>query len=471
MGFLGINLNKIGKEEEQRQKMGKSFILRYGSSSTGETDEDKVSIPLQTQYDNAYNNFPLVAGSIDAQVEQIVQDYKFDGTNNEVLNEWGDEINLFIHLRRMVKPFLKNGGVIGEKIPLESNRLEGLDKLKNPVDLKLIDMKTMDIVRLATGEVLAYVQTLSNRKKLVWGKIDQRHKEMRGANVEKVGEISDIFHFKWNTNNSEKHGHAIIHSGLTLLEHKQKLESDLRITIERYLNPIIHAKVGSDLMPANTEDLQDVQGKLEDIYADTEYTTNHLVDLSVLDFGQKGMNFQPILEHVDRNILIGLQTHDVNLATDITSKGSGSDPEVALRASGRHIRAVQKEFTMQFDDQIIKPMTNDRKDHLEFEDVEERQFETEVELIRGLTTDGILTNKKANSLLPEKFHDEDVENTDANPMKLPFGSQALGPDKIKDNPNDPTKTSKAGKRERADKSFVKQPMDDKGSKKKPQVKK
>jgi len=159
------------------------------------------------------------------------------------------------------------------------------------------------------------------------------------------------------------------------------------------------------------------------------------------------MDIKTPVEYLDQQIITGGQTPPVLLGMGGSNK---ADAEVQLRAFGRHIKAIQRELKYEFEDKIIVNQgIGDKNDKLIWEKSEEREWESDVDIIRGLVTDGILTPQKANDLLPERFNETlpEVEDDsgwdmdDPNSVKKPRPNQMKN-DKVKDNPNDPTLTTK-----------------------------
>ena len=245
-----------------------------------------------------------------------------------------------------------------------------------------------------------------------------------------------MVHFKFNLQAGDKYGTSIIHSSLPLLETKDQIESDLRVIVRRYAAPIIHAQLGDETHLPSSDDITDAQNDLKDIYADTEYVTNYLMKLNVIGFEGKAMNMDYILKHIDSNIMMGLQTP---MGEDV------KDDEVKLRRFGRHIKAIQRAIKTEFEDNVIIGLgLGNKNDKLIWGDADEREQEIEVDQLRGLVTDGLITPQKGNDLLPPEFREKLPE---PDPMMMGEGTPkmgqgstgARGANAIKDTPTDPTK--------------------------------
>ncbi len=402
-------------------------LVSRGSNMFGMgLDDDTQDATLQQQYINAYNNFPMISGGIDMTAEQAVQDHYFKGTNSDKLSKWAEIVNLPQKLLIIAKHMLINGNIWAE--------------LPNPRELKLLDPRTMQTYRKLNGTVIGHSQSINDIDKVIWGTTGDSNKD---KTFKKRAPFVNIVHFKFNCLAGEKYGNSIIHSSLSLLSVKDSMESDLKVITRRYSAPIIHAKVGDEMHLPTETDLSNIRTKLQDIYSDTEYVTNFLTELKVLGFEGKALKVDTLLKHVDSNILRGLETFESAPGYDVSDKGSD---EVNLRKLGRHVKALQRAIKAEFEDNIIVARgLGSINDELIWGTAEEREWEIEVDVIRGLVKDGILTPQKANGLLPPKYHDK-LPSPD---MGLTTGQTKVsgnqnqtnfqkGSDKIKDNPTDPT---------------------------------
>jgi hypothetical protein len=419
-----MKFNFFSKPKVGISEAGIGMVRR--SSPVGKTDEAPQDISLQQRYDNAYNNYPMVSAAIDKTAEQAVQKFWFEGPNSDKLKKWSEKVNLPNKLPVIAKHMVKNGNMWVE-FPSDS-------------EMKFIDPKTMTTHRKLDGDVIGHTQDIDHKKVAIWGTIGDKDKDKLYA---KDAPLKDIVHFKFNLLAGDKYGTSIIHSSLSLLEVKGDIENNLKIIVRRYAAPLIHVQAGNEMWLPSDTDVDNLKKDFEDIYADTEYVTNHLINMDVKGFEGKAMKLDYILKHIDMNIITGLQIMPEVLGYGDSDK---SVAEVRLRDEGRHIKAVQRAIATEFDDNVIIGRgLGSFEDHIVFGDAEEREHEIEVDIIRGLVTDGIITPQKANSLLPEEFR-EDLPPELANPAKQAFASQQQdqrpfqkGADKIHDKPTDPTK--------------------------------
>lgn len=381
--LFGLNKPIIGiKEAGIGTVVGRSdFFNRTG------VDSEKQSTSLQQMYDNAYLNFPLVAAGIDITVEQVVQEFHFEGPNKKATSNWGDKVNAGQQLSIICKHMLKNGGHWVE--------------MPSKFEMKHLDPKSMTIHRERTGKIIGHSQSFDDTKKVLWGSTGSSEEDKKFA---KKSKLDKIVYFPFNRQAGDKYGTSIIHSVLDIIQLKESMERDFRQITRRYAAPIIHAKVGDEThMPSNA-DITNIKSQLDDIHADTEYVTNHLVDLKVLEFADGGGKLEPMIKHMDSNIIAGLQVPPELLGVEAGAKGSA---EMKLRSFGRHIKSIQRQLKTVFEDEVlVKRLGFTLKDKLMFAHAEEREQEIAVDQLRGLVKDGLITPQKANDLLPPSMREK-----------------------------------------------------------------
>lgn len=416
------------------QESGAALVSMNSKKSWGLADsENKDRVGLFKIYKQAYEQVSLVTAIIDIQADQTVQDFFFEGKNSTKLEKWADKVNLIQFFHRTAKMMLLYGNAFVEVIK-EKGEISEL-KILNPI--------WIDVYRKATGDVIGYSQIIGDKKLVLWGTTGDLNAD--SAFVKKISQFDHIVHFKHNVLGSEKYGRSVIQSIIDPINIKIDMESNLRKVVYKYVAPLIWAKVGSDQFPANTDIVDTISNTLEDLSAESEITTSHLVDLQVLQFNSKGMDIKTPLEHIENQIITGGQVPPILLGR----AGSGkADAEVQLRSFGRHIKANQRELKNEFEDKIIVAQELGKEDDkLVWGQSEEREREVEIDMLRGLVTDGILTAQKANDLLPPRFRELLPEIEPLNQQDSEGGLQKprdnqMKNDKVKDNPNDPTQTTK-----------------------------
>ena len=411
-----------------------------GISNSGEVRDGKEQYFEDAneieQYDRAYNNCGIIQAGIDITSEQAIQVIDFEGSDEKKLKIWADEVNLGLWLIKACIRMLKHGKCYGELIPLKNSKSE----LKNPLDPnKLMPTETMGMIKEVTSIYPTHYLQRTVDKVIYWG--DGKPDIQEFTQAEKGGKLEDIYRFEW------KEGLSVIHSSLILVQSKDQMEMDIPVITRRYVAPIIDLSIGDEQNQPTDKDIDNVKGDVEDIYADTEFVHSYLIKAQVLGFQGKMVDTSPLFEHVDDNIEKGIQCP---VSLFLGKKKKAEDAEPSLRNLGRHVKHVQRVLKAHVEDSIMFRMTGNKDNKILWGFAEEREKEMEIDIIRGLVTDGILTPQKANDLLPVNYREELPEEL-KNPAKaMAANAQEKGADGMKDRhgKTDPTKSSTAipGKR-------------------------
>ncbi|MAH50309.1 hypothetical protein CMI37_31095 [Candidatus Pacearchaeota archaeon] len=419
---------------------GKALVKKGGSKSfvmTGEDDHNNRESKFKI-YNEAYNRVPLITAIIDVQSDQAVQEFFFEGPSSDKLDKWADKVNLMQFFHRMAKSMVLYG----------NGYVEVIKKGDEIEQLKLLDPIYMNVYRKPTGDITGYSQIIGDKKLVLWGSTGSKLENLKYK--KRVGSIDSISHFKHNVLGSEKYGLSIVKPLVDSINIKLDMESNLKKVVFKYVAPLIWAKVGNDSFPANSAVVDSISNTLRDLSAESEITTSHLVELSVLDFNAKGMDIKTPIDHVEQQIITGGQVPPVLLGRAGAGK---ADSEVQLRSFGRHVKALQRELKNEFEDKILVGQgMGTEEDKLVWSQAEEREREIEIDMLRGLVTDGILTPQKANDLLSPKFRETlptpeekaellNGQQQDSSGIQKPRPTQRKDK-KVKGNKNDPTQTTK-----------------------------
>lgn len=417
---------KITELFSTRKKVTESGTALVGSPSklafsfSGDLDLTKRQDQCKL-FKKIYQQIPLATAIVDVQCDQAVQEYFFEGPNAEKLQKWGDKINLLSLYYRIAKNSLIFGDAFLEAVSDD--------------DFKMLDSIFMNIYRKDTGDIIGFSQIMDSKKLVLWGTTGDP--DVDRTFLKRVSKIDSIIHFPHNILGSEKYGTSVYSPLVDSIIIKDDMEKNLKKVLFKYVAPLIWAKVGTDEFPANQTVVDDISDTLRDLQAESEITTSHLVDLQVMQFNAKGMDIATPLKHVEQQIITGGLVPPVLLGR---SDGTDSkSAEVQLRSFGRHIKALQRELKNNFEDKVIVARgIGGKEDKLVWGKAEEREWEMEIDILRGIVKDGILTPQKANDLLPPRYREELPEV----PINEPRDSQFKQEPKVKDNPNDPTKTTK-----------------------------
>jgi len=419
-------------------KEGGMALVKTSSSRSKTLTEDTSDdqrVEKNKQFKRAYERIPLVTAIIDVQADQTVQEFFFEGPNEEKLTKFGDKNNLMRFFHRVTKSMLLYGNAY----------VEIVKKGEEVEEMKVLDPVWMKVYRKPTGDVIGYGQIIQNKEEVLWGTTGDSQENSKFK--KHVSKIDDIAHFRYNVLGSEAYGRSVLEPLMTSLFAKVDMEKDLKNVIFKYVAPLIWAKCGNDQFPANQPIIDTIAGTLKDLSSKSEISTTHLVELSVLDFQAKGMDIKTPIDHIEQQIVTGGQVPPILLGR--ASDSGDKQAEVQLRNFGRHIKSIQRELKYEFEDNIIvKAGIGTEEDKLIWAKADEREWEIDVDIIRGLVTDGVLSPQKANDLLPPRFRETlpklDLMNqNDSGPggVQSPRASQGKNT-KVKDNPNNPTKTTK-----------------------------
>lgn len=414
-------------EADQPSKTGIGIVrpdAEQFSFLKGEPKDDMLWI----KYRWSYRNIPIVAAAIDITADQVVQSFHVVGENENIVEEtkkFMDDMNLSELYHNIVKQMLVFGNAFIEVVTEDGTGI---------VDLKILDPITMYVNRDKFGNFgsQAYFQIFSNKPE-----------EAIPFTFEQIA------HFKWNTLGESAYGVSMIHPLINTLDAKLSTEANLRVILDRYASPIIHVKVGSDERPAKQQDIDAYSGDLEDIYADTEFVTNHLVEMNMVGAQRAAMDLGPSLKYIEHQVVSGLQ-----VPLSLLGRGEGSNratAEVQLESFQRRTKSIQRVLKEDTENQIFKA-------HLqaihgeEFEDIpemvwgepEERQEEANIDVIIKLKGAGVITAQKANELLPEEFHEELPELE----PQLPFGQKPMQDKDMAKEPNPDLERIRSGKEKR-----------------------
>jgi len=427
------------------KESGVALVSKKEDNAFFSSEDERID--LWNKYNNAYHNFPLVASAIDVTVDQSIQDFYFEERKTDYketdflkksdnilkIEKFSDEINLLTKLNRIARQMLVFGNCF----------VEIVSSGKKVKDLKILDPTTMSVIRSDKGIIEGYLQTVGNEK-LVWGKI-------KNIQAKKVGSVNDIAHFKYNVQKAEKYGTGIIHSVLPMLEIKEQVESMLNILLKRYAIPFLDITVGDEEHPPVQSDIDNVDSKVQQLEKETQFVHSYLVKCETKGFEGKAINLEAPLNHIDKQIIAGLQVPPILLG--ISNGIDRATAEVQLRSFGRHVKSLQRLIKVEFEDKIIKPYFS-KNIKLIWGSVEEREQEIDFENIKGLVQANIITPQKANSLLPPKYH-EILPNS--NNIK-PSSKKSVPSLEV---PTDPTKSTQLMDGRRVTKSEVKVPIDKK----------
>lgn len=394
-------------------------------------------------YKQIYLNFPIVYSAIETKANQVVQDFWFESPDKERkkrFNRLKDKLNLSSFLQNLARTMFIYGDAF-----VETCKVNG-----TVTELKILNSEHMQVYTDKTGKEIGYGQIIKEKKLILWGTTGNFDKDKNFVKKLPASKFGFISHFKLNPIAMSKYGISMIKPIMSSVELKKSIETDLKTIVKRYIAPLIHFKVGTEERPALSGDIETVANEVEDIHARSDIVTSHLVSSEVLNFGNKGMDIKTPIEHVNTSIVSGSNVPGILIGYGSTGE---RDAAVQLRNFGRHVKNIQRQIKTDFEDKILKKQLRGKEgDELVWDVVDESEESNTMSNLQGLVGQGIITQQKANDLLPPRFRQKlpKLEPTQSNPnTPTPPGTPRLGQQKSdklngSQNPNDPTMTTKQG---------------------------
>ncbi len=256
----------------------------------------------------------------DERALKIIEDFIRDTNLDTILRAWCKE--------GLVKGngFLEIGG----------SKKEGVK------GLKVLNANYMYVKRDKYGKILGY-----NQYK---GAFDKFSKDKIVAFEE-----SQIAHFPYNSVGDCAYGQGIGYSALRNIDNILSMEKDEHWIIKRKANAPLHAKLGkvdgtTKIIP-KPEDVAAFGQKMETMSNKTDWATDALVELSVVDFGNIGEKFAAVLEY-DRDMLFYIfQVPAVLMGMANIAEGLA---DVQMDAFERRIQSIQAELEKIIEGKIFK---------------------------------------------------------------------------------------------------------------------
>ena len=345
------------------------------------------------KYRKAYDNISIVAGSINALVDNSIKFVQVIGKNEKYVEE----------LRKFIEKFdsdqlFKN---IARQLLIYGNTFIELVKDESGIaDLKVLPPVYMFVNRNEYGNFTknqkdAYLQFL----------IENPTEPINFA-------WDEIAHFKYNQIGESAYGNSLIQPVVEFLHLKLESEANMAVIIDRYAAPLMHFKIGSPERPTNQKEVTQFSTDLEDIQADTELVTDDRVEGVVIGSQKEVINLAPALEYYVSQIIAGTGVPPVSIGIPI--KTDRATAEIQLDVFDRKSKSLQNLISNITEKQIflrhlqlvfgedIKP---DEVPELVWGEPEQRQEREDMKILIELANAGVITPQKANELLPDEYHE------------------------------------------------------------------
>ena len=300
--------------------------------------------------ENVYKNFGLVSAIVDKYIDfvvgpgfhvksederaqQIIEDFLKDTQFSSLLRAW---------LREAI---LKGNGYI--ELGGKSSEV--------PQGMKVLNAKSMYIVRKSDGELLGYNQWMGDLNLMRLGKTKPE-----------FFKPFEIAHLTINVVGDSPYGLGVIYPAMSTINELQGARTNTRVLMERKANSPYHIKIGREDENPSQQDIDDFRSKLEYLRNSHEWVTDGSIEIKPIEFGNFMDKLNPILDYFTSTLYAETQVPEVLM-------GSGSIPEglakVQMDAWERTIGAVQEETEKVIEEQIFNRVliANGIQAHVEFE--------------------------------------------------------------------------------------------------------
>ena len=334
---------------------------------------------------NLYKKFGLVSAIVDKYVDFIVgSGFNIKSTDPRavtIINKFFKDNNFESILRSWIKSALLTGNGFIE--------FSG-DENKQPDDVKLLSSKSMFVRRDEYGKILGY---------------SQYNEEIFASSKESIPfETYEVAHLKLNSVDDEAYGIGVIYPLLELINSLIKSRKDMHKILSRKANSPIHVKLGDDSNYATPEAVENFGKKLEFMNEKTEFSTDHLVDMKVLDLGKIGEKFKEVIEQDLQLTSIASQVPEVLLGYGNLPEGLAKEQKKAFE-----LRAKSFQITIEgeIENKIIKRILNgaglDVEVDFEWGEPSDEQTNKEIENITHLMNKNNLISNDLRIKLEERI--------------------------------------------------------------------
>jgi len=327
------------KKVKSLKESGFGLVSTVGSSFTTSSDKKK-KIPEDprkpfSKYIISYNGIPMISSAILKTVDFVVSPGFFTDSKSKRakrrVDEFMEKMNFDIFLRRVTKDMLLFG----------DSFVEIVGKSKSIKELKPLNPEFMRVMRDETGEVTGYFQDLRGAKK------DKNH----------PWKPEQIAHFIYNQVGDKAYGTSIIEPLEKIISIKVNMENSMDTILKRKSNAPYHAKLGDTPggFPATQTDIDSFTNDLQNLTGKTNWVTTDLCDIEAIGVKGKIIDIEPYTEHIDNQMVYGLQVPFVLLGRADIPEGMAS---VQLEAMDRRAKSIQTLISNQIEEKIFKKITS-----------------------------------------------------------------------------------------------------------------
>jgi len=326
-----IYLNeKVRLDSISKGKGNDTFKTKLSSEDTGvseKTFKEKVGEPHPFDYsiiEGIEQKFALVTA-----IEDKILDYAFgsellftcdDEKVVTFLEDWCRKTHLEVFVRPWVKSALGKGTGWLEVAGLSDDEFDE--------SVKVSDANTIFVKRDEYGKIINIRQYLGKDKTRIEEDkvIDLNKDEMIQLNINQLGNCA--------------YGTGIVYSAISTINYFLGSQSSMHKLMERKANSPIHVKIGNIETEDYPEeaDINAVGKKLQFMNNMTEWATGPNVEMKVIDFGNIGDKFEPIIDNDLKMLAYSFQVPEAILGKD---KGFVGSSEIQEEGFQRNIRSYQ----------------------------------------------------------------------------------------------------------------------------------
>jgi SPP1 gp7 family putative phage head morphogenesis protein len=337
-------------------------IVNVAEQFKGEVVKKNIKFPSELGEEHPFNfeeleklymKFGLFTAAVDKYIDFIVGPGFYvecdDERAKKIIEDFMRDVNFDTLLRAWAKEALIKGNGFLE---IGGSKNEGIK------GLKVLNANWMYVVRDKKGKIEGY-----NQYK---GGFDLFAKQ-------KVIPFKDyeIAHVPFNKVGDMAYGLGIGYPLLKIINDLLQNQKDQQVLTNRKANSPIHAKIGKvegdiKIIPKR-EDVIAFGKELENLHSKHEFSTDPLVDMKVLDFGNIGEKFVDVLKHDLDMFIYAIQIPAVILGQSNIPEGLA---KVQMDGFQRRIQSIQAELEKIIEENIFKRVleSNGFKDiHVEFE--------------------------------------------------------------------------------------------------------
>jgi len=333
---IPISSDKLFDFQTRRTRKFKKYLTEKRTRTSSVSVNNVRVIRSPYRYDRIeayYNRESYFSRSVTRQFETMMRNgYGFVTENSDlkpiVLKEMNrmqlwSEIPIHQTIAKMAESLLKNGIIVTEKIrgtvpnPYKkslSDNYKGIKRFRivNPTMIGLYVNKDNEILGINDRSLSAIARKKKISFRTGFNTYGIPIKDLAVGFIINPGD--DFF--------PQPPCFQMLDDILTL----RSLEETVELFVYQYGSPLLHARVGSDTMPARgNEEVAEVHNAIVAMAPNGFVTTNHRVNLSVINV-QKGIaNITPHIEYFKNRVLIGSGSSPVSIGEGDTANRATSE--------------------------------------------------------------------------------------------------------------------------------------------------